>query len=102
MIIFVEVSILLLKKSDPNSFLFWFKGSNKTSGSKQQWMKIVWSCKETFRMQLGRLLTHILSPAHPSQERKQIFEIVHEPNHQEILRDCLSPSLQVRISVFHM
>ncbi|XP_016055350.1 PREDICTED: lysosomal-trafficking regulator isoform X2 [Miniopterus natalensis] len=69
-------------------------GSNKTSGSKQQWMKIVWSCKETFRMQLGRLLTHILSPAHPSQERKQIFEIVHEPNHQEILRDCLSPYLQ--------
>eukprot|EP00071_Canis_lupus_P039543 XP_022273100.1 lysosomal-trafficking regulator isoform X1 [Canis lupus familiaris] len=69
-------------------------GSSKTSGSKQQWTKILWSCKETFRMQLGRLLVHILSPAHSSQERKQIFEIVHEPNHQEILRDCLSPSLQ--------
>uniref|UniRef100_A0A3Q2KXJ6 Lysosomal-trafficking regulator n=1 Tax=Equus caballus TaxID=9796 RepID=A0A3Q2KXJ6_HORSE len=69
-------------------------GSSKTSGSKQQWTKILWSCKETFRMQLGRLLVHILSPAHPSQERKQIFEIVREPNHQEILRDCLSSSLQ--------
>uniref|UniRef100_A0A8C9AZZ6 Lysosomal-trafficking regulator n=1 Tax=Prolemur simus TaxID=1328070 RepID=A0A8C9AZZ6_PROSS len=69
-------------------------GSSKTSGSKQQWTKILWSCKETFRMQLGRLLVHILSPAHTAQERKQIFEIVHEPNHQEILRDCLSPSLQ--------
>nr|XP_035972836.1 lysosomal-trafficking regulator isoform X2 [Halichoerus grypus] len=69
-------------------------GSSKTSGSKQQWPKILWSCKETFRMQLGRLLVHILSPAHSSQERKQIFEIVREPNHQEILRDCLSPSLQ--------
>uniref|UniRef100_A0A2K6V8Y1 Lysosomal trafficking regulator n=1 Tax=Saimiri boliviensis boliviensis TaxID=39432 RepID=A0A2K6V8Y1_SAIBB len=69
-------------------------GSSKTSGSKQQWTKILWSCKETFRMQLGRLLVHILSPAHAAQERKQIFEIVHEPNHQEILRDCLSPSLQ--------
>ncbi|XP_012593738.1 lysosomal-trafficking regulator isoform X2 [Microcebus murinus] len=69
-------------------------GSGKTSGSKQQWAKILWSCKETFRMQLGRLLVHILSPAHTAQERKQIFEIVHEPNHQEILRDCLSPSLQ--------
>ncbi|XP_045393207.1 lysosomal-trafficking regulator isoform X3 [Lemur catta] len=68
--------------------------SSKTSGSKQQWTKILWSCKETFRMQLGRLLVHILSPAHTAQERKQIFEIVHEPNHQEILRDCLSPSLQ--------
>lgn len=51
-------------------------------------------------MQLGRLLVHILSPAHPSQERKQIFEIVREPNHQEILRDCLSSSLQVSISAF--
>ncbi|XP_059533375.1 lysosomal-trafficking regulator isoform X5 [Myotis daubentonii] len=69
-------------------------GSSKPSGSKQQWAKIVWSCKDTFRMQLGRLLAHILSPAHPSQERKQIFEIIQEPNHQEILRDCLSPSLQ--------
>ncbi|XP_059253258.1 lysosomal-trafficking regulator [Mustela nigripes] len=69
-------------------------GSSKTGGSKQQWPKILWSCKETFRMQLGRLLAHILSPAHSSQERKQIFEIVREPNHQEILRDCLSPSLQ--------
>ncbi|XP_004620422.2 lysosomal-trafficking regulator isoform X1 [Sorex araneus] len=68
-------------------------GSSKTSGSKQQWIKILLHCKETFRMQLGRLLVHILSPAHPSQERKQIFEIVLEPNHQEILRDCLSPSL---------
>ncbi|XP_008051823.1 lysosomal-trafficking regulator [Carlito syrichta] len=69
-------------------------GSSKTSGSKQQWTKILWSCKETFRMQLGRLLVHILSPAHTVQERMQIFEIVHEPNHQEILRDCLTPSLQ--------
>ncbi|KAM5234906.1 lysosomal-trafficking regulator [Ctenodactylus gundi] len=69
-------------------------GPSKTSGSKQQWTKILWSCKETFRVQLGRLLAHILSPANPTQERKQVFEIVHEPNHQEILRDCLSPSLQ--------
>ncbi|KAM6218970.1 lysosomal-trafficking regulator isoform 2-T2 [Rhynchocyon petersi] len=69
-------------------------GSSKATGSKQQWMKILWSCKETFRMQLGRLLVHIVSPRHSAQERKQIFEIVCEPNHQEILRDCLSPSLQ--------
>ncbi|XP_012931227.1 lysosomal-trafficking regulator [Heterocephalus glaber] len=69
-------------------------GSSKTSGSKQQWTKILWSCKETFRMQLGRLLVHILSPAHTVQERKEIFEILCEPNHQEILRDCLSQSLQ--------
>ncbi|XP_029426239.1 lysosomal-trafficking regulator isoform X3 [Nannospalax galili] len=69
-------------------------GSSKTSGSKQQWTKILGSCKETFRVQLGRLLAHILSPVHTVQERKQIFEIVHEPAHQDILQDCLSPSPQ--------
>ncbi|XP_036091506.1 lysosomal-trafficking regulator isoform X4 [Rousettus aegyptiacus] len=69
-------------------------GSGKGSGSKQQWTKIVGSCKDTFRTQLGRLLVHVVSPAHPSQQRKQIFEIVREPSYQEILRDCLSPSLQ--------
>ncbi|XP_036893214.1 lysosomal-trafficking regulator isoform X1 [Sturnira hondurensis] len=69
-------------------------GSSKTGSSRQQWMKIIWSGKETFRKQLGSLLAHILSPAHPSHQRKQIFEIVREPNYQEILRDCLSPSLQ--------
>ncbi|XP_039706305.1 lysosomal-trafficking regulator isoform X7 [Pteropus medius] len=68
--------------------------SGKSSGSKQQWTKILGSCKDTFRMQLGRLLVHVVSPAHPSQQRKQIFEIVREPSYQEILRDCLSPSLQ--------
>ncbi|XP_043858779.1 lysosomal-trafficking regulator [Dromiciops gliroides] len=69
-------------------------GSNKTNTSRQQWNKILLSCKETFRIQLGRLLVHLLSPTRPPQERKQAFEIMHQPNHQEILRDCLSPSLQ--------
>lgn len=69
-------------------------GSSKTSVSKQQWTKILGSCKETLRDQLGRLLAHILSPTHTVQERKQILEIVHEPAHQDILRDCLSPSPQ--------
>ncbi|XP_055459893.1 lysosomal-trafficking regulator [Psammomys obesus] len=69
-------------------------GSSKTSGCKQQWGKILGSCKETFRVQLGRLLARILSPTHTVQERKQIFEILHEPAHQDILRDCLSPSPQ--------
>lgn len=69
-------------------------GSSKTGASKQQWTKILGSSKETLRVQLGRLLAHILSPTHTVQERKQILEIVHEPAHQDILRDCLSPSPQ--------
>ncbi|XP_044530512.1 lysosomal-trafficking regulator [Gracilinanus agilis] len=69
-------------------------GSNKTTTPRHQWNKILCSCKETFRMQLGRLLVHLLSPTRSPQERKQAFEILYLPNHQEILRDCLNPALQ--------
>nr|XP_045006323.1 lysosomal-trafficking regulator isoform X2 [Jaculus jaculus] len=69
-------------------------GSSRTGGAKQGWTKALGLCKETFRTQLVRLLAHILSPARPVQERKQALEIVCEPTHQEILRDCLSPAPQ--------
>uniref|UniRef100_A0A8C0HSP8 Lysosomal trafficking regulator n=1 Tax=Buteo japonicus TaxID=224669 RepID=A0A8C0HSP8_9AVES len=60
----------------------------------QQWKRILLSCKDTFRTQLGRLLVHNLSPARPLQERRLALELVHEINNQEIMRDCLSPTLQ--------
>ncbi|XP_010132302.1 PREDICTED: lysosomal-trafficking regulator [Buceros rhinoceros silvestris] len=69
-------------------------GTSRMNTPKQQWKRILFSCKDTFRTQLGRLLVHNLSPARPLQERKQVLEVVHEVNHQEILRDCLSPTLQ--------
>ncbi|XP_048794318.1 lysosomal-trafficking regulator isoform X1 [Lagopus muta] len=69
-------------------------GTSRTSTPKQQWKRILLSCKDTFRTQLGRLLVHILSPARPLQERKQALEMIREVNHQEILCDCLSPTLQ--------
>ncbi|KAM4694759.1 lysosomal-trafficking regulator [Discoglossus pictus] len=69
-------------------------GSSRSSSPKQQWKTILWSCKDTFRVQLGRLLVHLLSPSRTLEERKQALEIIHEPKHQEILRDCLSPGLQ--------
>ncbi|NXC46503.1 LYST regulator, partial [Penelope pileata] len=69
-------------------------GTSRMSTPKQQWKRILLSCKDTFRTQLGRLLVHVLSPVRPLQERKQALEMVREVNHQEILRDCLSPTLQ--------
>ncbi|KAJ6664668.1 hypothetical protein lerEdw1_006241 [Lerista edwardsae] len=69
-------------------------GTSRTSTPKEQWKRILWSCKDTFRVQLGRLLVHALSPARSLQERKQTLVIASEINHQEILRDCLSPTLQ--------
>ncbi|KAI1240799.1 hypothetical protein IHE44_0009242 [Lamprotornis superbus] len=69
-------------------------GTSRMSTPKQQWNRILLLCKDTFRTQLGRLLVHSLSPVRPLQERKQALEMVHEVNQQEILRDCLSPTLQ--------
>ncbi|XP_063162622.1 lysosomal-trafficking regulator isoform X2 [Candoia aspera] len=69
-------------------------GTTRLSTPKQQWKKILLSCKDTFRVQLGRLLVHALSPARSLQERKDTLEFLHEINHQEILRDCLSTTLQ--------
>ncbi|XP_064915824.1 lysosomal-trafficking regulator isoform X2 [Columba livia] len=69
-------------------------GTSRMNTPKQQWKRILLSCKDTFRTQLGRLLVHILSPSRPLQERKQVLEMVHEINHQEIIRDCLIPTLQ--------
>ncbi|NXG68610.1 LYST regulator, partial [Baryphthengus martii] len=69
-------------------------GTSRMNTPKQQWKRILLSCKDTFCTQLGRLLVHNLSPARPLQERKQTLEMVQEANHQEIMRDCLSPTLQ--------
>ncbi|KAM6280769.1 lysosomal-trafficking regulator isoform 1-T3 [Porphyrio hochstetteri] len=68
--------------------------TSRMNTPKQQWKRILLSCKDTFRTQVGRLLVHNLSPARSMQERKQALEMVHEVNHQEIMRDCLSPNLQ--------
>ncbi|XP_055569490.1 lysosomal-trafficking regulator isoform X2 [Falco cherrug] len=69
-------------------------GTGRMSTPKHQWKRILLSCKDVFRTQLGRLLVHNLSPARPLQERKQALEMAHEVNHHEIMRDCLSPTLQ--------
>ncbi|XP_072912760.1 lysosomal-trafficking regulator isoform X1 [Hemitrygon akajei] len=68
--------------------------AGRNSPPRQQWKRMLWSCRETFRSQLGRLLVHILCPARPLEERKMALEIAYEPNHQEILRECLSQALE--------
>ncbi|XP_048341727.1 LOW QUALITY PROTEIN: lysosomal-trafficking regulator [Sphaerodactylus townsendi] len=69
-------------------------GTSRPNTPSPQWKRILLSCKDTFRMQLGRLLVHALYPGRSFQERKQILEILPTINHQEILRDCLSPTSQ--------
>ncbi|XP_067840227.1 lysosomal-trafficking regulator isoform X1 [Heptranchias perlo] len=69
-------------------------GTGRNSPPRQQWKRMLWSCRETFRSQLGRLLVHVLCPARPLEERKMALEIIYEPSHQEILRECLGQPLE--------
>uniref|UniRef100_A0A3P8U990 Lysosomal trafficking regulator n=1 Tax=Amphiprion percula TaxID=161767 RepID=A0A3P8U990_AMPPE len=60
----------------------------------QQWRRILWSCRDTFRVQIGRLLVHTLSPALPLSDRKEALEFVFDPRHLDILKESLSPGLE--------
>ncbi|XP_072533561.1 lysosomal-trafficking regulator isoform X2 [Salminus brasiliensis] len=71
-------------------------GSGGRGGApRQQWRRILWSCRDTFRVQIGRLLVHTLSPSLPLEDRKEALEFVNEQNHPDILRESLSPGLEV-------
>ncbi|XP_010786581.1 lysosomal-trafficking regulator isoform X1 [Notothenia coriiceps] len=60
----------------------------------QQWRRILWSCRDTFRVQIGRLLVHTLSPTRPLCDRKESLEFVLDPRHLDILKESLSPGLE--------
>ncbi|KAJ8365985.1 hypothetical protein SKAU_G00148160 [Synaphobranchus kaupii] len=66
-------------------------GSSRGGAPRQQWRRILWSCRDTFRQQIGRLLVHTLSPARPLEDRRQALEFVYEPSHPDILRESISP-----------
>lgn len=46
-------------------------------------------------MQIGRLLVHTLSPTLPLSDRKEALEFVFDSRHLDILKESLSPSLEV-------
>uniref|UniRef100_A0A3Q0RGG4 Lysosomal trafficking regulator n=1 Tax=Amphilophus citrinellus TaxID=61819 RepID=A0A3Q0RGG4_AMPCI len=64
----------------------------------QQWRRILWSCRDTFRVQIGRLLVHTLSPALPLSDRKEALQFVFDPKHLDILKESLSPGLEVNVN----
>uniref|UniRef100_A0A8C7ILW6 Lysosomal trafficking regulator n=1 Tax=Oncorhynchus kisutch TaxID=8019 RepID=A0A8C7ILW6_ONCKI len=62
--------------------------------NQQQWRRILWSCRDTFRVQIGRLLVHTLSPALPLRDRKEALEFVFDPANPDFLKESLSPGLE--------
>lgn len=74
------------------------QGSTGRGGAPhQQWRRILWSCRDTFRVQIGRLLVHTLSPALPLCDRKESLDFVFDPRHLDILKESLSPGLEVGV-----
>lgn len=72
------------------------QGSTGRGGAPpHQWRRILWSCRDTFRVQIGRLLVHTLSPTLPLSDRKEALEFVFDSRHLDILKESLSPSLEV-------
>uniref|UniRef100_A0A8C7IP42 Lysosomal trafficking regulator n=1 Tax=Oncorhynchus kisutch TaxID=8019 RepID=A0A8C7IP42_ONCKI len=70
-------------------------GSTGRGGApRQQWRRILWSCRDTFRVQIGRLLVHTLSPALPLRDRKEALEFVFDPANPDFLKESLSPGLE--------
>jgi len=78
------------------------QGSTGRGGAPhQQWRRILWSCRDTFRVQIGRLLVHTLSPTRPLCDRKESLEFVLDPRHLDILKESLSPGLEVSVKEIH-
>ncbi|XP_069001150.1 lysosomal-trafficking regulator isoform X4 [Embiotoca jacksoni] len=70
-------------------------GSTGRGGApQQQWHRILWSCRDTFKVQIGRLLVHTLSPTLPIADRKETLGFVFDPRHLDILKESLSPGLE--------
>lgn len=69
-------------------------GSGRTGSPKNPWKTILLQCNDTFRVQLGRLFVHLLSPSQDTEERKEILEVVNEPKYEDMLKECLCPGLQ--------
>lgn len=75
------------------------QGSTGRGGAPHhQWRRILWSCRDTFRVQIGRLLVHSLSPSLPLSDRKDALEFVFDARHLDILKECLSPGLEVSVT----
>ncbi|KAL2083317.1 hypothetical protein ACEWY4_021090 [Coilia grayii] len=68
--------------------------TGRGSAPRQQWRRVLWSCRDTFRVQIGRILVHSLSPTRPLAQRKEALDFIRDPSHPEILRESLSPGLE--------
>ncbi|XP_068087878.1 lysosomal-trafficking regulator isoform X2 [Hyperolius riggenbachi] len=69
-------------------------GPSRTNSPKHQWKIILLQCSDTLRVQLGRLLVHLLSPSQETEDRKEALDLVNEPKYEGILKECLCSGLQ--------
>ncbi|XP_023692044.2 lysosomal-trafficking regulator isoform X2 [Paramormyrops kingsleyae] len=77
-------------------------GSGRGGAPRQQWARILWSCRDTFRAQFVRLLAHALNPARPLVERKRALGFVYESGHPDVLREAVSLSPELALYLCEM
>ncbi|XP_033625094.1 lysosomal-trafficking regulator-like isoform X2 [Asterias rubens] len=63
-------------------------------GQRKQWETIVWSSRETLRLQLHRLLVHMMSPKQATTIRVYLLRIARMPSSNRILQAVLNSNLQ--------
>jgi len=63
--------------------------------SRRRWHRIMWSSRDCMRVQLGRLMVHMMGPRQPLEQRVYTLKVVHEPNSKQILNTVLHTNLSV-------
>ncbi|KAI8477728.1 hypothetical protein Bbelb_445390, partial [Branchiostoma belcheri] len=61
--------------------------------SRRRWHRIMWSSRDCMRVQLGRLMVHMMGPRQPLEQRVYALKVVHEPNSKQILNTVLHTNL---------
>ncbi|XP_078592182.1 lysosomal-trafficking regulator-like isoform X1 [Branchiostoma floridae x Branchiostoma japonicum] len=61
--------------------------------SRRRWHRIMWSSRDCMRVQLGRLMVHMMGPRQPLEQRVYTLKVVHEPNSKQILNTVLHTNL---------
>ncbi|XP_048843336.1 lysosomal-trafficking regulator-like isoform X2 [Brienomyrus brachyistius] len=77
-------------------------GLGRGGAPRQQWARILWSCRDTFRAQFVRLLAHALNPARPLDERKRALGFVYKSGRPDVLREAVSLSPELALYLCEM
>ncbi|XP_022110934.1 lysosomal-trafficking regulator-like [Acanthaster planci] len=71
-------------------------------GQRKQWESILWSSRDTLRLQLHRLLVHMMAPWQSTPIRVYMLQIACIPRANHILQTVLNSNLQQHLGKFEL